>query len=173
MSVALDSAADSKKKLNKAKVGEKKDDKSTAKKKDPLAKLVCPVSGKAIDKSKTVAYKKAKVYFCCENCPKAFAKDTKKFATKANHQLAVSGQFQQTKCPIKKGKNLNKKQSTRVAGVDVAFCCGGCKAKVAGTKGGEQVALVFNEASFGKAYIKKAGSKGGSRGLKRRRNKDD
>jgi len=49
-------------------------------KKDPLAGVKCPVSGKPIKEDATVKYKDAKVYFCCQNCPKAFAKNTEKFA---------------------------------------------------------------------------------------------
>ena len=43
-------------------------------------KATCPVSGKPALEDKTAEYKGAKVYFCCENCPTAFAKDTSKFA---------------------------------------------------------------------------------------------
>jgi YHS domain-containing protein len=53
----------------------------------------CPVSGKAISKEFTVAYKGAKVYFCCPNCPKAFEKSPEKFVAKANHQLVQTGQM--------------------------------------------------------------------------------
>jgi len=46
------------------------------------AQTKCPVSGKAIDVSKTVDYKGQKVYFCCGNCPAAFEKDPSKFTAK-------------------------------------------------------------------------------------------
>ena len=107
---------------------EEKKEKSA--KKDPLAKITCPVSGKAVVADKTVAYKGAKVYFCCANCPKAFEKDTKKSATKANYQLFATKQAKATKCALK-GKPLNKKMTVEVAGTKVAFCCAGCKGKVA------------------------------------------
>lgn len=42
----------------------------------------CPVSGKAIDASKSVEYKGKKVYFCCGNCPAAFETDPAKFEAK-------------------------------------------------------------------------------------------
>ena len=73
---------------------------------DKLEGVKCPVSGKAVKEDKTVAYKDGKVYFCCENCPKAFTKDSKKFATKANAQLVATGQAKQAKCPIS-GQALN------------------------------------------------------------------
>jgi YHS domain-containing protein len=43
---------------------------------------VCPVSGQPIKADKMVEYKGKKVYFCCENCPKAFEKEPTKFAAK-------------------------------------------------------------------------------------------
>ena len=46
---------------------------------------MCPVSGKPIaaTNAKAVAeYEGKKVYFCCENCPKAFAADPAKFKDK-------------------------------------------------------------------------------------------
>src|SRR5437764_5009736 len=56
------------------------------KKEVKLDGIKCPVSGKAAT-ANSVDYKGGKVYFCCENCPKAFSKDSTKFATKANAQL--------------------------------------------------------------------------------------
>jgi hypothetical protein len=34
----------------------------------------CPVSGKAVDNTKTVSYKGQTVGFCCGNCPSSWAK---------------------------------------------------------------------------------------------------
>ena len=42
----------------------------------------CPVSGKAIDITKSVKYKDKNVYFCCPNCPKAFEANPAKFEAK-------------------------------------------------------------------------------------------
>ncbi len=110
----------------------------------------CPVSGKPALEDKSVAYKGGKVYFCCENCPKAFEKDTAKYATKANHQLAATGQAKQATCPIS-GAKLNPEKTSKVGGVDVQFCCEKCQAKVAEAKGDAQVDMVFAEAPFAKA----------------------
>ncbi len=92
-----------------------------------LKGIKCPVSGKAakdIDGS-SVAHNGGKVYFCCANCPKAFASATgeKKavLGAKANHQLVATKQAKQTKCPIKV-KPINPAQSVKVAGVKVGFC---------------------------------------------------
>lgn len=119
-------------------------------------KATCPVSGKAALQDKTVDYKGAKVYFCCENCPKAFAANTAKFATKANQQLVATGQATQVKCPLTGGK-LNPEANVEVGGVKVGFCCNDCKGKVAAAKGDAQTELVFSDTAFAKAYeIKKA-----------------
>ncbi len=125
--------------------GEKKE------KKEKLAGIKCPVSGKAVVGEKTVAYKGAKVYFCCANCPKAFEKDTKKFATKANYQLFATKQAKATKCAVK-GKPLNKRMTVEVAGSKVAFCCAGCKGKVAKADDDKQLELVFGEKAFQKGF---------------------
>ncbi|MDG2384951.1 MAG: hypothetical protein P8N76_24990 [Pirellulaceae bacterium] len=116
-------------------------------KKTDLSKVKCIVSGKAITPEATADYKGGKVYFCCPGCPGAFAKNTKKFATKANHQLAMTGQFVQTNCPMS-GKPAKADKVVKVAGVDVAFCCGNCTKAAASKKGDEQINLIFNDKSF-------------------------
>ncbi len=109
----------------------------------------CVVSGGPAKEDKTVDYKGGKVYFCCENCPKAFEKDVAKFATKANHQLVATGQAKQAKCPLSGGK-LNPEKTVKVNGVEVQFCCGNCQAKAAEAKGDAQLELVFSDAAFEK-----------------------
>ena len=122
-------------------------------------KATCPVSGKAAKEASAVDYKGGKVYFCCDNCPEAFKKDTAKFATKANHQLVTTGQAEQKKCPIS-GRALNKEQTLKVADVEVTFCCPNCKGKVAKAEGKEQLELVFSDKAFEKAYeVKKEDKK--------------
>lgn len=119
-------------------------------------KQICPVSGGPAKEDKTAEYKGAKVYFCCENCPKAFAKDTAKFAVKANQQLVSTGQATQGKCPLSGGK-LNPDATVEVGKVKVSFCCDNCKGKVAAAKGDEQAALVFSDDAFAKGFeVKKA-----------------
>ena len=118
-------------------------------------KASCPISGKAALEDKTADYKGGKVYFCCGNCPDAFKKDTAKYATKANHQLAATGQATEVKCPLSGGK-LNPDTAVEVSGVKVTFCCNNCKGKVSEAKGDEQIDLVFKDAPFDKGFeIKK------------------
>src|SRR4030095_13582907 len=57
-------------------------------------------ASKDAKEANAVDYKGGKVFFCCMNCPKAFAADTAKFAAKANAQLVATGQAQQEKCPL-------------------------------------------------------------------------
>lgn len=118
------------------------------------AEVKCPVSGKPIDKSHHVAYKDAEVYFCCPNCPKAFEKDTAKYATKANAQLVQTGQYEQAKCPLT-GQKLNPEQKLDIAGNEVHFCCGNCKGKVAKADDKEKMELVYSDKAFDKAFVKK------------------
>jgi YHS domain-containing protein len=119
-------------------------------------KATCPVSGKPALEDKTAEYKGAKVYFCCENCPKAFAKDTAKFATKANQQLVATGQATEVKCPLSGGK-LDTTTAIDVGGTKVCFCCNNCKGKVEAAKGDAQAELVFSDAAFAKGFeVKKA-----------------
>lgn len=119
-------------------------------------KASCPVSGKPALEDKTADYKGGKVYFCCENCPKAFAATPAKFATKANQQLVATGQATQVKCPLSGGK-LNPEANVEVGGVKVGFCCNDCKGKVAAEKGDAQAELAFSDAAFAKGFeVKKA-----------------
>ena len=107
---------------------------------------------------KSADYKDGKVYFCCDGCPKAFAKDQakdgdKKFSTKGNTQLVATGQAKQHKCPLS-GEDLNKDTEITVAGAKVQFCCNKCKGAVEKLKGDEQADSVFGEKAFEKAGFK-------------------
>jgi YHS domain-containing protein len=120
---------------------------------DPkLEGVKCLVNPKAPAKAeKSVDYKGGKVFFCCDNCPKAFAKDTAKFATKANLQLVQTGQAKQEKCPFS-GGDLNTVTKTKIGGVDVCFCCEKCQGKAKAASADEAVELVFNDKAFDKGF---------------------
>lgn len=129
------------------------------KKKDPLEGILCPVSGKQVKAEAAVDYKGAKVYLCCEGCPTAFAKDTAKFATKANAQLVATGQAEQGKCPISGGPTKEGTE-VKVGAPKIAFCCKNCQGKVAKAEGDEQLGLVFSDAAFAKGFtVKKTKTK--------------
>lgn len=120
-------------------------------KKDGLANAKCPVSGKPINKDASVEYKGGKLYFCCPGCPSGFAKNTEKFAAKANQQLYQTGQAKLVKCPLT-GRKLNPATKISVAGTDVCFCCNNCKGKVSKAEGDAQRDLVFSDKAFKKGF---------------------
>jgi YHS domain-containing protein len=119
--------------------------------------VMCVVAGsKAAKEGNSVDYKGGKVFFCCMNCPKAFAKDTAKFATSANKQLAATGQAKQVACPFS-GKDVAEGTTVKVGGVDVGFCCMNCKGKTEKASADEAVEMVFNDKAFDKGF--KVGAK--------------
>jgi len=123
----------------------------SAEKTDSAVKLTCPVAGKSIDKAVSSDYGGGKVCFCCTKCKAKFDADNSKFATKANLQLAASGQVKQTACPFSGGA-LKASTALKVAGVEVQFCCDNCKTKVASAKPDKQIELVFDSKPFKKGF---------------------
>jgi YHS domain-containing protein len=121
-------------------------------KKCPVVK--CPVSGVPVSRTVWAKYDGGKVYFGCAGCKAKFEKDPKKYAAKAHQQLVLTGQFEQKACPIS-GAPVNPEVKIDLGGVSVAFCCGGCRAKLAKAPPEEQVELVFNDATFAKAFAPK------------------
>lgn len=115
-----------------------------------LGEAKCPISGESVSADASMAYKGGKLYFCCPGCQAKFKADIAKYAPKANLQLAVTGQVVQVACPLSGGK-LNPATKTKVAGVDVCFCCNNCKAKVAKAEPAKQIEMVFGKA-FDKAF---------------------
>ena len=118
---------------------------------DKLEGIKCPLSGKAVKADKTVDYKDGKVYFCCENCPKAFSAD--KHATKANAQLVATGQYVQKACPLS-GKDTDDSTAIEVGTSKIAFCCNVCKGAVSKADGDKKLEMVFAEKPFEKAFVK-------------------
>jgi len=116
-------------------------------------KLVCPVAGRPAKEASFLEYRGGKVFFCCDNCPKAFSGNTEKFATKANHQLVVTGQAKQGKCPFT-GNALDAETKIVVAGAAICFCCDNCQGKAEAAKGDAQVNLLFANPAFEKAVFK-------------------
>ena len=114
---------------------------------EKLEGVKCPVSNRAVKEASAVDYKGGKVYFCCDNCPKGFAKDTKKFAAKANAQLVATGQAKQGACPIS-GQPVDDTKSVTVNGATVKFCCEICQGKA--EKADDKVELLFSDKAFEK-----------------------
>lgn len=118
----------------------------------------CPVSGQDVTAEAHSDYKKGEVYFCCEKCKAAFDKDNAKFVTKANMQLAATGQYKQQACPIT-GNKLNPDTAVKVGDTKVAFCCNNCKGKAESMSDEERVAKLFDEKSFEKGKFVKVEEK--------------
>jgi len=117
-------------------------------------KINCVIADKPVDTTKSVDYKDGKVYFCCGGCPSKFAKDTKKFSAKANHQLVATKQYEQTGCPISGGK-VNPDTMVKLAGTELAFCCDKCKGKFEDAKDdAARMELVFSDMAFEKGFKK-------------------
>ncbi|MCR9202030.1 MAG: hypothetical protein NXI04_25590 [Planctomycetaceae bacterium] len=118
-----------------------------------VEKVKCAVAGKEIKiaDAKVATYKGAKVYVCCGACKAKLEKTPAKFAVKANHQLVLTGQAKQVNCPFA-GKPADKAKSVEMAGVKVAFCCGGCQGKAKAAKGDKQLELVFSDKAFAKGF---------------------
>ena len=108
----------------------------------------CIVSGAPAKEASSVDYRGKKLYFCCNNCPKAYKADPDKFQAKANHQLLYTEQITEVACPLT-GKPINEEKTLEIAGAKVGFCCGNClgKAKEAGD---DAIELVF--AKFDKGF---------------------
>src|SRR5687767_7636725 len=81
----------------------------------------CPVSGQPAGEDHFVEHQGKKVYFCCDNCPKAFEGDPEKFATKVHFQWLQTGQIVQVACPLT-GRAINPDTAVELDGVKVAFC---------------------------------------------------
>lgn len=122
-----------------------------AKDADPLAAAKCPISGEAVTADHAAEHRDGKVYFCCDKCAAAFKKDSAKHAAKANHQLVLTGQFTQAKCPMS-GQDCKADKAVKVADVSVAFCCDNCLKKANDTKEDERIALLFADKAFEKGF---------------------
>ena len=121
-----------------------------------LEGVKCVVAPRDANPEKSADYKGGKVYFCCGNCAGKFESDAKKYATKANHQLVATKQYEQKVCPFS-GGDLNADTAIKLAGVKVAFCCNNCKGKVeSAEKDAKKIELVFNDKAFEKGFKKTA-----------------
>ncbi|MGF1579789.1 MAG: hypothetical protein ACFCD0_10535 [Gemmataceae bacterium] len=118
-------------------------------------KVMCVVAKRAINKAQFVKFNGGKVYFCCGNCKAKFMANNKKFIAKANHQLVMTGQAVQKKCPYS-GRGLNPETKISIAGADVCFCCNNCKGKTVDAKLRKQINMIFNNKSFKKGFVVKS-----------------
>lgn len=111
-------------------------------------KATCPVSSKPAIESSYVEENGKKVYFCCKNCPKAYAKDPKKFANKTRKQLLETEQIVQVACPVS-GQPIDEEAMVEYGDGKVGFCCEKCVAKFEKAGDDEKLKILFAELEKG------------------------
>ena len=104
-------------------------------------------------------YRDGTVYFCCKKCQAAFEAEMKKeknaFATMANHQLVLTGQYVQKGCPFS-GEAVKEEEVLQVGGIEIGFCCAVCRKKVEAAEGlAAKAELVFGNGPFEKGFERK------------------
>ena len=82
----------------------------------------CPISGIAVDATKTSTVKTV-IGVCCGNCAKKVKADPKGTFARVTADQAVN-----TKCPIS-GKPINASKTVSYKGATVGLCCGNCLKK--------------------------------------------
>jgi len=120
-----------------------------------LSGIKCVVNGdQNASADSSIDYLGGRVYVCCPECIKAFESDPEAFATRANHQLVLTGQFRQTKCPIS-DTEFDPAVTAKVGGTKIALCCEKCLKKIDDTEKMEDRAeLIFGNKVFGKSFVK-------------------
>ncbi len=120
--------------------------------------IKCVMNPKAAAKAdKSSEYKGGKVFFCCANCPKGFAKKIaakdKLTAAKGNAQLVATGQAKQSKCVFSGGPAKDGTE-VAVAGAKIKFCCNNCQAKAKKLEGDEKLIALIGDAAYEKGGFK-------------------
>jgi len=127
-------------------------------------KATCPVSGQKAKEENKVEKDGKTVYFCCDNCPKKFEDNAKKFTAQTNYQLFETHQLKQKACPFS-GQPVDEATKTKIGkgDVEVSFCCEKCQGKVKAAKPAEQINLVFKDIKKGFEAVKKDEKKDGDK----------
>jgi YHS domain-containing protein len=120
-----------------------------------LSGIKCVVNGdRNASSSAAVDYRDSSVYTCCPTCAAKLKSDPASFATRANHQLVLTGQFKQTACPIS-GSGIDPDVTANVGGTKVLFCCGKCLKKVTDTpEMSDRAELVFGDEAFERSFTR-------------------
>jgi len=123
---------------------------ATNESKEKKFEATCPVSGRpAIEKSVVELPKNGgKVYFCCENCPKAFKADPKKFTLAVHRQFLETGQVVQVACPVS-GQPVNEETLVDVGTAKAGFCCENCQAKYEAADDAGKLTIMFADLKKG------------------------
>lgn len=122
-----------------------------------MAGVKCVVDGdRNADEQFKVEHADGEIYFCCKGCSATFEANAADYHTRANHQLVVTGQYQQTACPVA-GEDFDLAQTAKVGGVEVAFCCASCKSMIDSAADlPAKAELVFGTVAFKRAFSKSA-----------------
>lgn len=91
-----------------------------------LTGVKCVVTGRQVGSEYSSKYKSGVVYFDCNNSRLKFDADPKWYATKANHQLVVTSQYFQSKCPVSQLEWVSSDHQLQIAGVQISCCCHRC-----------------------------------------------
>lgn len=90
----------------------------------PKVQVVCPVTGKKLNKKMFTEADGRKVYFCCGGCVKKFEKDPDRY------QAALANSYTyQTLCPVME-KEINPSVFMETRAGKVYFCCKMCDEKL-------------------------------------------
>ena len=88
----------------------------------PRVQVLCPVTGKPVDKKISAEHNGSKVYFCGPKCVDKFRKDPARYQT-----VLANSYIYQTKCPVMGGDIDPQSFTTLAGGQRVYFCCSGCE----------------------------------------------
>ena len=117
-------------------------------------KATCPVSGKPAGEDHVVQLKNGdKVYFCCDNCPKTFDGNRKKFDLQVKRQLVETGQVVQVACPVT-GKPVSKDHMVEVGTTKVGFCCDKCEGKYNAASDEDKLKMLFAAKDFNQGFTR-------------------
>ncbi|MEM1305121.1 MAG: hypothetical protein AAGG46_09495 [Planctomycetota bacterium] len=95
-----------------------------------------------------VDYKGAKVFVCCKYCVKRMGKQAERYEAQANHQVVLTGQYVQTKCPLTGEAITAQSPTLKIEGVDVFFAEAAQQTQIKGLEVKEQIATVFGKEGF-------------------------
>ena len=113
-----------------------------------LTGVKCIISGQPVNQRFVCDYKSGKLFFDCEASRNRFIKDKTAYITKANHQLVVTKQFVQVRCPVQ-DKAISLDQKRAIAGVQICFCCDKCQQHFQdGSNTHQQIRYLFGPQNF-------------------------
>ena len=110
---------------------------------------------KSVRSKYTVCHNGGTVFLCCSKCYRRYIREPDTYAAQCNHQLMITGQFEQKKCPLSGGA-ADAAHQVEVAGVVVKLGDAATKAKVdAAADDKAKVAMLFSDERFVAAFAKK------------------